>query len=69
MDSGFILQQDSRFQKLGSNTQYSGFQKQKISWIPESGLPYMGRLLRYSELRTHLQHPCAVLAERGRIVI
>ena len=28
---------------LDSNAQYSGFHEQKISWIPETRLPYMRR--------------------------
>ena len=66
LDSSFSRILDSKSWILIPSIQDS---EAKISWIPESGLPYMGRLLRHSELRTRLQHPCAVLAERERTVI
>ena len=45
MDSGFILERDSGFQKLDSGFQCPLFRvpRAKISRIPESGLPYMGK--------------------------
>ena len=50
MDSGFILQRDSGFQKLDFGFQCPVFRipRPKISWIPESGLLYIGRFLTAS---------------------
>ena len=46
VDSGFPFKRDPGFQKLDSGFQNPVFRipQAKISWIPESGLPYMGRI-------------------------
>ena len=45
IDPGFTFQRDSVFQKLDYGFQCPVFRipRAKISWILESGLPYMGR--------------------------
>ena len=45
LDSGFILLRASGFQEVDPGFQCPVFRisRAKISWIPESGLPYMGR--------------------------
>jgi len=45
VDSGFHYKLDSGFQGLDSGFACAGFRipEAKISWIPDSGFPYMGR--------------------------
>ena len=43
---------DSKRSILDSNVQYSGFHKQKMSLIPEPGLPEMGRITKQNKPET-----------------
>lgn len=60
MDSGFILERDSGFQKLNSGFQCPLFRvpRAKISRIPESGLPYIS-WAKLLTLRTRMKSACS----------
>ena len=62
MDSGFHIRMDSGF-LFGFWIPLAGFRipQTKITWIPDSGLPYMGRYVVRSDVSVTFDEICVVV--------